>query len=239
MRGLWNRALAAVSAVIITAGSLVIPASASGTYYDFDSQLVQISRGESITMNVKGGTYPAVYVVGNKSKDSVVGVEETRAGHYKVTFYCGADETASGYTVYFYKGYETKHQHHDVVNVHVKENQQPAVTSTASTGTETKAARSFATTYAGFNQEIASDVRRCAVGGTVTVEAGPWTSLYRTAVQAITERPDVTVVVRFTFENTRLQIEIPAESHIETRLDANGCIGFAGLYADYAVEYSE
>lgn len=235
MRGLIGRVVAAISAIVITAGTLGIPAAAAGNYYDFDTLLVQVSRGESKTVNVNGGTYPAVYVVGNTSKDTVVGVEETRLGHYKVTFYCGADESASGYTVYFYKGISTGR--YDAVNVHVKENQTPPATSTANTTASGKSTRTFAGNYAGFNQQIASDIRNCAAGGTVTVEAGEYTSFYKTAIKAIEERPDVTVVVRFTFDNTDMQIEIPAESHIENRIDKNGCIGFASLYADYAVEY--
>lgn len=237
MRGFVNRLLAAVSAIVITAGSLAIPASAAGRYFRLSTQLVNISKGESVTITAKCGEYPAVYVVGNTSKDTVVGVEETSQGHYNLTFYCGADEAASGYTVYLYKGVSTGR--YDAVNVHVNENQQPPAVTSANSSSSTRRTKSFASTYAGFNQQIASDIRGCAINGTVTVEAGEYTSLYRTAIEAIKARPDVTLVVRFYYDQQNLQIEIPANAHIETRMDANGCIGFASLYGEYAVEYTE
>lgn len=242
MRGIIRRALAAISAAAIMAGTMAMPALAAGRYFRLSTQLVNISKGESVTITAKCGEYPAVYVVGNTSKNTVVGVNETSQGHYDLTFYCGADETASGYTVYLYKGVSTGR--YDAVNVHVKENQTPpaATTANASQTTKSQAAKStksFAKTYAGFNQQIASQVRSCAMNGTVTVEAGEYTSFYKTAIEAIAARPDVTVVVKFTFDNTNLQIEIPANAHIESRIDGNGCIGFASLYADYAVDYAE
>lgn len=237
MRGIINRVLAAVSAIVITAGSLAIPASAAGKYFRLSTQLVNISRGESVTITAKCGEYPAVYVVGNSSKDTVVGVEETSKGHYNLTFYCGADETASGYTVYLYKGVSTGR--YDAVNVHVNENQRPPATTTANSTSTSKRVKSFAKTYAGFNQQIASDIRNCAVNGTVTVQAGEYTSFYKTAIEAIKARPDVTIVVKFYYDKTNLQIEIPANAHIEDRMDKNGCIGFASLYGEYAVDYTE
>lgn len=238
MRRFISRVLAAVSAIVITAGTVSMPAMASGDYYDFETQLVKLNRGESKTIKAQGGTYPAVYVVGQTSKDTVVGVNETSKGHYDITFYCGADEKSTGYTVYFYKGISSDHQDwHDAVNVHVSDNIAAGTSATAgSTGSE---AKSFAATYAGFNQQIASSIRKAASGGTVTVNAGPYTSFYKTSIAAIKERPDVTIVVKFTFDNEDLQIEIPAGAHIENQMDKNGCIGFASLYGEYAVEYTK
>lgn len=236
MRGIMNRVLAAAAAVVIAAGSLGIPVSAAGRYFRLSTQLVEISKGESVTITAKCGEYPAVYVVGNTSKDTVVGVNETRQGHYDLTFYCGADEAASGYTVYLYKGVSTGR--YDAVNVHVKENQTPPAVTTANATSAGKSSGSFAGTYAGFNQSVAAEVRSCAADGTVTIEAGEYVSLYRTAISAIAERPDVTLIIRFRYDNTDLQLEIPAGAHIESRIDNNGCIGLAGLYGDYAAEYT-
>lgn len=237
MRGFMKRVLAAVSAAAIMAGTMAMPAAAAGRYFRLSTQLVNISKGESVTITAKCGEYPAVYVVGNTSKNTVVGVEETSQGHYNLTFYCGADEAAPGYTVYLYKGVSTGR--YDAVNVHVNENQQPPAVTTANSTSTSKRVKSFAGTYAGFNQQIASDIRNCAVNGTVTVQAGEYTSFYKTAIEAIKARPDVTIVVQFYYDNTNLQIEIPANAHIETRMDSNGCIGFASLYGEYAVDYTE
>lgn len=223
MRRFLSKVLAAISAVAIMAGTFALPAAASGKYWDFSTQLVTMNRGESKTITSRGQYYPAVYMKGNTSKNTYVGVQETSAGHYNITIYTGADETATGYTIYFYTGTTT--DSYDWVNVHVKDNLNGTASSTATS------ASYFANDYAGFNQKIAADVRSAAQGGTVTVNAGQYTSFYKTAIAAIQERPDVTIVVNYTYKNKAAQVTIPANAHIETLMDANGCIGFAALGA--------
>lgn len=224
MRRIINKVLALMSTVVIAAGTIALPAAASGVHWDFTSQLVTLNRGESKTIQMVGGYYPAIYITGNSSKDTRVGCVETSAGHYDITFYCGADETATGWTAYFYTSPASGG--YDWVNVHVADNL--GQTSAGSTGS---AARTFATDYAGFNQQVASSVRNAAQGGTVTINAGKWTSLYRTAIAAIEERPDVTLVINYTYKGAAVQVTVPANAHIETLMDANGCIGFAALGA--------
>lgn len=222
MKRFISKVLAAISAVAIMAGTLAVPAAASGTHWDFSSQLVTLNRGESKTITARGGKYPAVYLKGNTSKDTVVGVQETSAGHYNITFYCGADEQSTGYTVYFYTGTTT--DAYDWVNVHVSDN-----LGGASAGSTGSAAQVFANDYAGWNQQVASSVRSAAQGGTVTVNAGAYTSFFRTSIAAIAERPDVTIVVNFSYNGAAHQLTIPAQAHIESGIDANGCIGFMSL----------
>lgn len=227
MRRFIGKVLAAISAVAIMAGTFAVPAAAAGNHWDFTTLLVTLNRGESKTIQARGGYYPAIYVVGNTSKDTRVGIQETSAGHYDITFYCGADETATGWTAYFYTSPASGG--YDWVNVHVSDNLNS--TSSTAAGSTGSAAKVFANDYAGFNQQIAADIRSAAQGGTVTIDAGPYTSFYRTAIAAITERPDVTIVVNYKYNKKAAQVTIPAEAHIETLMDANGCIGFAALGA--------
>lgn len=221
MRGIINRVLAFVSAIVIMAGSVGMPAFAYD-YYKFSTEYIKMNRGESASFYALGSRFPAVYLVGNTSKDTHVGVTEPEENRYEFIVYCGADEEASSFTIYLYEGTTDRHNE---IQVCVADN-------TWSSGSTTpQNATNFANTYSGFNQLIASQIRKAGYGDTVTINAGPYTSFYRTAIAAITERPDVTIVVNYKYNNQATQVTIPANAHIETLEDANGCIGFAALGA--------
>lgn len=222
MRRIINRVLAFVTAIVIAAGAAGMPAFAYD-YYRFSTEYVKVNRGESASFYALGTRFPFVFLVGNTSKDTYVGVTEPEANRYVFNVYCGADEEASSFTIYLYEGATDRHNE---ITVCVADN-----TWSSTTGTTPQNAKNFANTYSGFNQKIAADIRSAEQGGTVTINAGPYTSFYRTAIAAITERPDVTIVVNYQYNKKAAQVTIPANAHIETLMDENGCIGFAALGA--------
>lgn len=222
MRRIINRVLAFVSAIVIMAGAVGMPAFAYD-YYQFSTEYIKMNRGESASFYALGTRFPSVFVVGNTSKNTYVGVTEPEENRYEFTVYCGADEKASSFTIYLYEGATDRHNE---MQVCVADN-----TWGSNAGSTPQNASNFANTYSGFNQMIASNIRSAGVGDTVTINAGPYTSFYRTAIAAIAERPDVTIVVNYKYKNQAAQVTIPANAHIETLEDANGCIGFAALGA--------
>lgn len=222
MRGIISKVLAFVSAIAITAGAFAMPAFAYD-YYKFSTEYIKMNRGESASFYALGTRFPFVFLVGNTSKDTYVGVTEPEENRYEFVVYCGADEEASSFTIYLYEGATDRHNE---IQVCVADN----TWGSSASGTAPNATN-FAKTYSGFNQKIAADIRSAEQGGTVTVNAGPYTSFYRTAIAAITERPDVTIVVNYKYNKKAAQVTIPANAHIETLMDENGCIGFAALGA--------
>ena len=93
--------------------------------------------------------------------------------------------------------------------------------------------------YVEFLRESADKITKASANATVKIEAKNWTSFQRTVIDALSKRPDVTLVIEYTdTDSSRHQITIPAGTDLSDFIDANGYTGFdflisKGLETDY------
>ena len=92
--------------------------------------------------------------------------------------------------------------------------------------------------YVEFLRESADKITKASANATVTIEAKNWSSFQRTVIDALSKRPDVTLVVNYTEAGIRHQITIPAGTDFAEFIDENGYTGFGflvskGLETDY------
>ena len=90
-----------------------------------------------------------------------------------------------------------------------------------------------------FLRESADKITKASANATVKIEAKNWSSFQRTIIDALSKRPDVTLVIEYTdTDSSRHQITIPAGTDLSDFIDANGYTGFdflisKGLETDY------
>ena len=92
--------------------------------------------------------------------------------------------------------------------------------------------------YVQFLRESADKITKASANATVKIEAKNWSSFQRTVIDALSKRPDVTLVVNYTEAGIRHQITIPAGTDFAEFIDENGYTGFGflvskGLETDY------
>ncbi len=88
------------------------------------------------------------------------------------------------------------------------------------------------TAYYVFNKETTEKIRKAKQGETVKIETARWISFHKMVMQALSERPDVTLEVSFLDEGhkgTRKTFTIPAGTDVMSLVDDKGFAGFIFL----------
>ncbi len=88
------------------------------------------------------------------------------------------------------------------------------------------------TAYYVFNKETTERIRKAKQGETVKIETARWISFHKMVMQALSERPDVTLEVSFLDEGhkgTRKTFTIPAGTDVMSLVDDKGFAGFIFL----------
>ena len=88
------------------------------------------------------------------------------------------------------------------------------------------------TAYYIFNKETTEKIRRAKQGETVKIETARWISFHKMVMEALAERPDVTLEVSFLDEGhkgTRKNFTIPAGTDTKSLVDDKGFAGFIYL----------
>ena len=81
--------------------------------------------------------------------------------------------------------------------------------------------------YVQFLRESADKITKAGTNATVKIEAKNWSSFQRTVIDALAQRPDVTLVIEYNdADNDRRQITIPAGTDLTGFIDENGYTGF-------------
>lgn len=87
---------------------------------------------------------------------------------------------------------------------------------------------------------IKDTIRRIANApqdGTVTVSTEIWTCFNKAVMDALSERPDVTLVINYRYHHVDYSVTIPAGYEVDTLVDENGYCGFR--YLDQVLGGSE
>lgn len=92
--------------------------------------------------------------------------------------------------------------------------------------------------YLKFNQDTEKKINEASSGATVKIDTTRWNSFYRSVIDKLAARTDVTLVIEYTDAGARHQITIPAGTDLTGFIDANGYTGFdflvsKGLGTDY------
>ena len=95
------------------------------------------------------------------------------------------------------------------------------------------------TAYYVFNKNTTEKIRKAAQGTTVKIETSKWISFHKMVIEALRERPDVTLEISFLseeYKGDRYVITIPAGSDLSNLIDENGFVGFLYLGGKYGIE---
>lgn len=87
--------------------------------------------------------------------------------------------------------------------------------------------------YAKFNQDAATSIRKAQNNETVTLDTNLWNSFHKDVFDALAERPDVSLTVKYRYEGKRYTVTIPSGSDVTSLPDANGYCGFRYLDATF------
>lgn len=83
--------------------------------------------------------------------------------------------------------------------------------------------------YFSFSFDTADKIRKAPQNGTVTVDTTRWVSFYKNVMEELTKRPDVTLVVKFTYHGERKIVTITPGTDAAKFIDTNGYTGFLYL----------
>ncbi len=86
-----------------------------------------------------------------------------------------------------------------------------------------------ASAYPKFNSFLVKKIQGAEEGSTLSVNAGPWTSINKPVADAFTEKGDIGLAIKYTQGGVPLQVTIPAGTNLSEQLDENGYIGFPKL----------
>ena len=94
--------------------------------------------------------------------------------------------------------------------------------------------------FLSFNQNSEKKIKKASLGATVTIDTSTWNSFYRSVMDTLSDRPDLTLVIEYTDAGNRRQITIPAGTDITSLIDDNGYTGFDFLVSKgYETDYWE
>ncbi|MBD5393197.1 MAG: hypothetical protein HDR71_02780 [Lachnospiraceae bacterium] len=80
-----------------------------------------------------------------------------------------------------------------------------------------------------FIEDIIRDIANAPENGTVTAETKIWICYNKAVMDALLQRPDVTLVTNYRYNNVDYTVTIPAGYEADTLLDENGYCGFRYL----------
>ena len=80
-----------------------------------------------------------------------------------------------------------------------------------------------------FIRNIIKSINDAPQNGTVTVNTEIWTCYNREIIDALSHRPDVTLVTNYRYNHVDYTVTIPAGYEVDTLLDENGYCGFRHL----------
>ncbi len=88
------------------------------------------------------------------------------------------------------------------------------------------------TAYYVFNKNTTEKIRKAGQGATVKIETSRFISFHKMVMEALAERPDVTLEISFLdeeYKGRRLSVTIPAGTDAMSLIDENGFVGFLYL----------
>ena len=88
------------------------------------------------------------------------------------------------------------------------------------------------TAYYVFNKNTSEKIRKAGQGATVKIETSRWISFHKMVMEALAERPDVTLRISFLdeeYKGNRVTVTIPAGTDTLSLVDENGFVGFLYL----------
>ena len=92
------------------------------------------------------------------------------------------------------------------------------------------------TAYYVFNKNTTDKIRKAGQGATVKIETSRFISFHKMVMDALAERPDVTLEISFLdgeYKGNRVTVTIPAGTDALSLLDENGFVGFLYLASKY------
>ena len=92
------------------------------------------------------------------------------------------------------------------------------------------------TAYYVFNKNTTDKIRKAGQGATVKIETSRFISFHKMVMDALAERPDVTLEISFLdgeYKGNRVIVTIPAGTDALSLLDENGFVGFLYLASKY------
>ncbi len=92
------------------------------------------------------------------------------------------------------------------------------------------------TAYYVFNKNTTEKIRKAGQGATVKIETYRWISFHKMVMEALAERPDVTLEISFLdeeYKGNRVTVTIPAGTDAMSLVDDNGFVGFLYLAVKY------
>ena len=92
------------------------------------------------------------------------------------------------------------------------------------------------TAYYVFNKNTTDKIRKAGQGATVKIETSRFISFHKMVMDALAERPDVTLEISFLdgeYKGDRVIVTIPAGTDALSLLDENGFVGFLYLASKY------
>ena len=90
--------------------------------------------------------------------------------------------------------------------------------------------------YYVFNKNAQDKIKNAKQGATVKIETSRWISFHKMVMQALADRPDVTLEISFLdgeYKGNRVTVTIPAGTDALSLLDENGFVGFLYLASKY------
>ncbi len=94
------------------------------------------------------------------------------------------------------------------------------------------------TAYYVFNKNTSEKIKKAGQGATVKIETSRWISFHKMVMQALVDRPDVSLEVSFLdgeYKGNRVSFTIPAGTDTLSLLDENGFSGFLYLAGKYGM----
>ena len=96
------------------------------------------------------------------------------------------------------------------------------------------------TAYYVFNKNTTEKIRKAGQGATVKIETSRWISFHKMVMEALAERPDVTLEISFLdeeYKGNRVTVTIPAGTDTLSLVDENGFVGFLYLAVKYGYTF--